>query len=52
MNTKQIMVDYLKLKVEQEDWHGVRDAAAELETLEKLTALKTKRDVNASKESA
>jgi hypothetical protein len=39
MDTKKIMVEYLKLKVEQEDWHGVRDAAAELETLAKLHSL-------------
>lgn len=28
------MVDYLKLRVDMSDWHGVRDAAADLEKLE------------------
>lgn len=31
---KQIMLDYLLLMVELEDWHGVRDAAADLELME------------------
>lgn len=27
---KQRMVDYLKLKLSQEDWHGVADAAMDI----------------------
>lgn len=28
------MVEYLRLRLDMEDWHGVRDAAADLEKLE------------------
>jgi len=31
---KRIMIEYLKLKVHQEDWHGVADAANDLRELE------------------
>lgn len=28
------MLDYLRLRLSLEDWHGVRDAAADLEVIE------------------
>jgi len=31
---KITMIKYLKLKLEEEDWHGVMDAAADLRELE------------------
>jgi len=31
---KQILIQYLKYKVEEEDWHGVSDAANDLRELE------------------
>lgn len=31
---KQFMVEYLKLKVEEQDWHGVADAAMDLREIE------------------
>jgi hypothetical protein len=31
-----IMVEYLKLRLYLEDWHGVRDAAADLERMEAI----------------
>ena len=33
---KRIMVEYLKLMLYLEDWHGVRDAAADLERMEAI----------------
>ena len=30
LHTKQVMIEYLKLKVLQEDWHGVADASMDL----------------------
>jgi hypothetical protein len=34
MTHKELMVQYLKQKVELEDWHGVADAACDLRVLE------------------
>lgn len=34
MNKKQVLIDYLKLKVEEQDWHGVSDAANDIRVLE------------------
>jgi hypothetical protein len=31
---RQTLITYLLLMVEREDWHGVRDAAADLEKLD------------------
>lgn len=31
---KKLMVDYLLLKVKEEDWHGVCDASADLRDIE------------------
>ena len=37
---KQGMVEYLKLKLSQEDWHGVADAAMDIrEIVSKSTAI-------------
>jgi hypothetical protein len=37
---KQRMVDYLKLKLSQEDWHGVADAAMDIrEIISEIKAL-------------
>ena len=33
-NQRKILVDYLLLKVEQQDWHGVADAAMDLRELD------------------
>lgn len=38
---RDVMKQYIELRLEMEDWHGVRDAAADLETLEsQLTLLR------------
>lgn len=44
LNEKKGLIDYLKLKVLQEDWHGVADAAmdireivAKIEVLQELS---------------
>lgn len=38
-----VLIEYLKLKLYQRDWHGVRDAAADIEVLEaKFPELKEK----------
>lgn len=31
---KQLMIEYLRLKLEEQDWHGVCDAANDLRELE------------------
>jgi hypothetical protein len=31
---RERMINYLKLKVEEEDWHGVADAAMDLREIE------------------
>jgi hypothetical protein len=33
-NAEEIMIQYLLLKVEQKDWHGVSDAANDLREME------------------
>lgn len=39
---KRIMVEYLKLKVKQEDWHGTADAAMDIREIDaKLFVLKS-----------
>ena len=40
LEEKQGMVDYLKLKLTQEDWHGVADAAMDIrEIVSKMSAI-------------
>jgi len=34
MTDKEIMLQYLLLKVKQEDWHGVSDAAMDIREME------------------
>jgi hypothetical protein len=34
IDARQILIDYLKMKVDQADWHGVRDAAVDIEIME------------------
>lgn len=34
MTDKEIMLQYLLLKVRQEDWHGVADAAMDIREME------------------
>jgi hypothetical protein len=44
---KEGMIDYLRLKLEQEDWHGVADAAMDIREIEaKLQVLKEISPVN------
>jgi hypothetical protein len=31
---RQVLIDYLKVKTEEADWHGVSDAANDLRVLE------------------
>ncbi len=31
---REILIAYLMMKAHQEDWHGVRDACVDIETLE------------------
>ena len=31
---KKIMIEYLRLKLSEEDWHGVQDAASDLREIE------------------
>ncbi len=31
---KERMIDYLKLKIEESDWHGVADAAMDIREIE------------------
>lgn len=33
-DSRAVLIEYLKLKVEQADWHGVSDAANDLRVLE------------------
>jgi hypothetical protein len=33
-NQIDVMIDYLKLKLDQRDWHGVSDAANDLRVME------------------
>ena len=33
-NAEEIMIDYLLLKVQQKDWHGVSDAANDLREMQ------------------
>lgn len=40
MNHKQILIDYLKSKVELADWHAVSDAANDLRVMESVPAAK------------
>lgn len=34
LSDKQLMVEYLELKLREKDWHGVADAAMDLRELE------------------
>lgn len=40
---KQTMINYLLLKLEEEDWHGVEDAASDIRDIE--ASLNTLEDV-------
>ncbi len=31
---RNILIDYLKMKVQSEDWHAVRDAAVDIEVID------------------
>jgi hypothetical protein len=31
---KRVLVDYMQVKIEQEDWHGVADAAMDIREME------------------
>lgn len=47
--SKKLMVSYLQLKLSEEDWHGVADAAMDLRDIEaKLLMLKEKIEVLAN----
>lgn len=35
MDRRKILIDYLKMKTEEQDWHGVSDAANDLRVLDK-----------------
>jgi len=44
LSQRETMTDYLQLRVDTQDWHGVRDAASDIEVIEaKLTMLGWKR---------
>ncbi len=34
MTDKEVMIEYLLLKVRQQDWHGVSDAAMDIREME------------------
>ena len=34
MTDRELLIEYLKLKVHEEDWHGVADAAMDLRELD------------------
>jgi hypothetical protein len=34
MDQRAVLIEYLKVKLAQEDWHGVRDACVDIEMLE------------------
>lgn len=34
MTDKEVMIEYLFLKIRQEDWHGVADAAMDIREME------------------
>ena len=34
LHRKEMMVKYMKLKMEEEDWHGVADAAMDIRDIE------------------
>jgi hypothetical protein len=36
---RTVYINYLRVKIEFEDWHGVRDIAAELEVIDAKIAL-------------
>ena len=40
-NARQVLIDYLKMKTDAEDWHAVSDAANDLRVLETEQAVKT-----------
>jgi len=41
MTDKEVMLAYLLLKVRQEDWHGVADAAMDIREMEAKKCLTT-----------
>jgi hypothetical protein len=45
MTDKEIMVEYLLLKVRQEDWHGVSDAAVDIREMEAKNVRRFLQDV-------
>lgn len=38
MTTKEVLIEYMKRKIDQEDWHAVSDAANDLRVLEEHIA--------------
>ena len=45
MTDKEIMIQYLLLKVRQEDWHGVSDAAVDIREMEAKNVRRFLQDV-------
>ena len=41
MTDKEVMIEYLLLKVRQQDWHGVADAAMDIREMEAKKCLTT-----------
>mgnify|MGYP003337944982 CR=1 FL=1 len=39
---REILIEYLKMKVEQLDWHGVADAAMDIREVEKQIQVENK----------
>ena len=42
---KRVLVDYMQVKIEQEDWHGVADAAMDIREMEARKAVEQKNEV-------
>ncbi len=38
---RKVLIDYLKMKAEMEDWHGVRDACVDIELIDAQIKLLT-----------
>lgn len=44
---KEILLEYLQVKIAQEDWHGVADVAMDIREMEAATKTKEKENVEA-----
>jgi hypothetical protein len=42
---REILIEYLKMKVEQLDWHGVADAAMDIREVEKQIQVENKLNI-------